>query len=351
MLQEIGTIQTSFDTDLKSISSVQDLEGIKSKYLGKTGLIPQLYKQLGRLSPEEKKEIGSKLNDLRHKAQTGLSEALIAFEEKIFLEKSRKNMVDMTLPLPKAAYGGRHPITQTMEYLIELLAQMGFDVGEGPELEHEDFNFTYLNIPEHHPARDDHDTFYIQKPWLLRTHTSPVQIHYMKKYTELPIQMIAPGRVYRADDDATHSPMFHQIEGLWVDKGIHFGHLKAMIKAFLQEIFEMDQVRFRPSFFPFTEPSAEVDIGCVFCNGRGCRVCKQTGWLEVMGSGLVHPKVLQYGGVEDPAVSGLAFGLGVERLTMLLFRIPDMRMLFDNDPRVLTKAARHRHFPHIREDA
>jgi len=345
MTVSIDQIENKFLGEISEAATVEALEKIKSAYLGKKGALSELYQEMARLSHEEKPKLGSQLNRLRALIQDKIDYKRDQILESQFIAQSKHELPDLTLPEPKVAYQGRHPITQTMEFLIDILTQMGFDVGDGPEIEDEDFNFTYLNIPDHHPARAEHDTFYIKRPWLLRTHTSPVQIHYMRKYTQTPIHMIAPGRVYRADDDATHSPMFHQIEGLGIDRGIHFGHLKGIIRSFLKQVFEMDQVRFRPSYFPFTEPSTEIDIGCVFCKGKGCRVCKQSGWLEVMGAGLVHPEVIRYGGYTEKNLSGYAFGMGIERITMLLFKIPDMRMLFDNDPRILGQVGRIRKFP------
>jgi phenylalanyl-tRNA synthetase alpha chain len=345
---KIHEIQTQFLVHLESVSSLEEMDRIKSDYLGKKSPLTHLYQTMGTLSPEEKRDKGSRINNLRVFIQDSLEKKREHLLRQQMVTQLQAEHLDLTLPLPVYRYQGRHPITQTMEYLMDVLISMGFDVGEGPEIDHEDYNFTFLNIPEYHPARASHDTFYIQKPWLLRTHTSPVQVHYMRQFKNLlPIHMIAPGRVYRADDDATHSPMFHQIEGLGIDRGIHFGTLKSVIKAFLKQVFDMEKVRFRPSFFPFTEPSTEVDMGCVFCQGKGCKICKHTGWLEVMGAGLVHGAVLKWGGISDKKMRGYAFGLGVERMTMLLFGIPDMRMLFDNDPRIFNQVARVKRFPMV----
>lgn len=345
-------LREKFLKDIQVVVDSESLKKVQSQYLGRKGIIPDLYSALPQIPPEERKQRGAQINAFRDLVSRTVQDQEQKISEKECLTQPGQPRLDLTLPLPEPEFRGRHPISMTMEYLIDILCDMGFDVGEGTEVEHEDFNFTYLNIPENHPARAMQDTFYVRRPHLLRTHTSPVQIHYMRAYPDLPIQMIAPGRVYRSDDDATHSPMFHQIEGLWVDEGVHFGHLKGVTTAFLQKVFDSDRVRFRPSYFPFTEPSTEVDIGCVFCStptATSCRVCKGTRWLEVMGAGVVHPQVLEYGGCfkkhRSKQISGFAFGLGIERLAMLLCRIPDMRMLFDNDPRILNQVSRTRVFP------
>jgi phenylalanyl-tRNA synthetase alpha chain len=348
---DLIAIREKFLKELQSADSSESIQNLQQAYLGKKGSISSLYQILPRLSKEDRKTQGAQINELRTLVAEKIKEVQSQYASSDLESALKRSAVDFGLPLPQSAFQGRHPITQTIAYLIDILSDMGFDVGEGNEVEHENFNFTYLNIPEFHPARTDSDTFYVSRPYLLRTHTSPVQIHYMRKNPELPIQMIAPGRVYRADDDATHSPMFHQIEGLWVDVGIHLGHLKGVMTAFLQKVFDSDRVRFRPSYFPFTEPSTEVDIGCVFCSkkDRTCRVCKGTKWLEIMGAGVVHPKVLAFGKcpkqVKGQRVTGFAFGLGIERVAMLIHKISDMRLLFDNDPRILNQTSRVRALP------
>jgi len=321
-----------------AISAASDsaaLEQLRVDYLGKKGQITALLKGLGKLSPEERPEAGARINVVKQELQALIGarkEALAsaAVEERLAAEK-----IDVTLPGRDRSVGGIHPVTRTMERMEEFFSAIGFEVVEGPEIEDDYHNFEALNIPAHHPARAMHDTFYVDEHTVLRTHTSPVQVRVMES-REPPLRIICPGRVYRCDSDLTHTPMFHQVEGLLVDEHSSFADLKGVIEEFLRVFFERElAVRFRPSYFPFTEPSAEVDIQCVNCGGDGCRVCSQTGWLEIMGCGMVHPKVFEYSNIDPEKYSGFAFGMGVERLAMLRYGVNDLRLFFDNDLRFL----------------
>ena len=322
--------------DLSEISNalnLEELEKIRIKLLGKNGIITQKFKELKNLAPEEKKKVAKELNELKEKALELISQKKQELEEKLLEEKLKLEKIDVTLYNPKPT-GAIHPITDTMNKIIEFFTRMNFAVEVGPLVEDDFHNFEALNLPKYHPARDMQDTFYFKDGSLLRTHTSPVQIRTMLKQKP-PIRIISPGAVFRRDYDLTHTPMFHQVEGLVVDeKGkVSFANLKFILEAFLHHMFGDVKVRFRPSFFPFTEPSAEVDISCIFCEGKGCRVCSQTGWLEVLGCGVVDPNVFKAVGYED--VSGYAFGLGVERFAMLLNRINDLRSMYEGDIRLM----------------
>ena len=314
----------------------QALEQLRVDYLGKKGQITALLKGLGRLSPEERPAAGAQINVVKQELQDLIGARKSELEGAALEAQLASETIDVTLPGRSASVGGLHPVTRTMERMEDFFAAIGFEVVEGPEVEDDYHNFEALNIPAHHPARAMHDTFYVDDTTVLRTHTSPVQIRVMET-TEPPLRVICPGRVYRCDSDLTHSPMFHQVEGLLIDEQSSLGDLKGLIEDFLHAFFERDDlsVRFRPSFFPFTEPSAEVDIQCVACGGDGCRVCSQTGWLEVMGCGMVNPKVFQYSNIDAEKYSGFAFGMGVERLAMLRYGINDLRLNFDNDLRFL----------------
>ena len=314
----------------------QALERLRVDYLGKKGQITALLKGLGRLSPEERPAAGAQINVVKQELQDLIGARKSELEGAALEAQLASETIDVTLPGRSASVGGLHPITRTIERMEDFFAAIGFEVVEGPEVEDDYHNFEALNIPAHHPARAMHDTFYVDDTTVLRTHTSPVQVRVMET-TEPPLRVICPGRVYRCDSDLTHSPMFHQVEGLLIDEQSSLGDLKGLIEDFLHAFFERDDlsVRFRPSFFPFTEPSAEVDIQCVACGGDGCRVCSQTGWLEVMGCGMVNPKVFQYSNIDAEKYSGFAFGMGVERLAMLRYGINDLRLNFDNDLRFL----------------
>ncbi|MBP6367869.1 MAG: phenylalanine--tRNA ligase subunit alpha [Nitrosomonas sp.] len=321
---------------LESIEDPAELENVKARYLGKNGELTELLKGLGKLPIEERPAVGSEINQAKNQLESILKHRRDAIQEKELEVKLTEEALDVTLPGRGLGVSGLHPVTQTLMRIEALFNSIGFDVASGPEIETDFYNFTALNIPENHPARAMHDTFYIDNGNLLRTHTSPVQIHYMQN-NQPPIKVIAPGRVYRCDSDVTHTPMFHQVEGLWIDENANFSALKGVLADFMAHFFEREDllVRFRPSFFPFTEPSAEMDIGCVMCNGKGCRVCSHTGWLEVLGCGMVHPNVLKHVAIDSERYIGFAFGMGVERLTMLRYGVNDLRLFFENDLRFL----------------
>ena len=311
------------------------LEEIKVEYFGKKGAITALLKSLGTLAPDARREAGARINAVRDEL-TGLVNARqSALEAEALERKLAAGRIDVTQPGRGQQPGGLHPITRTRRRIEAIFRNAGFGVEDGPEVEDDWHNFEALNIPANHPARAMHDTFYFPDGRLLRTHTSPVQVRAMLR-DKPPLRMIMPGRVYRCDSDMTHTPMFHQVEGLVVDEGVSFAHLKSVLHHFMERYFERRLgIRFRPSYFPFTEPSAEVDIECVFCSGQGCRVCKQTGWLEVAGCGMVHPNVLRNVGIDPERWTGYAFGMGIERLTMLRYNVNDIRMYFENDLRFL----------------
>ncbi len=316
-------------------ADVSAVEQLRVRYLGKKGVLTEQLKRLGGLPPAERPQAGQLVNEAKQSLQDELNRRRQELESAQREAQLARETVDVTLPGRGMRQGGYHPVTRTVQRLQTLFRHMGFDVADGPEIEDEFHNFEALNIPENHPARAMHDTFYFGSGLLLRTHTSPVQIRYMEQHRP-PLRVIAQGRVYRCDSDVTHTPMFHQIEGLMVDESVSFADLKGVIGEFLERFFEQSlKVRFRPSFFPFTEPSAEVDIECVICGGGGCRVCKQSCWLEVLGCGMVHPQVLRHVGIDSERYTGFAFGLGVERLTMLRYGVNDLRLFFENDLRFL----------------
>jgi phenylalanyl-tRNA synthetase alpha chain len=320
-------------SEIGRVLNLDDLEKLRVKLLGKNGIITQKFKELKNIAPEKKKEAAKELNELKEKALNMISEKKKELEEKLLEEKLKKEKIDVTSFVPKTT-GAVHPVTETMNKIIDFFTKLNFSVEAGPLVEDDFHNFEALNLPKYHPARDMQDTFYFKDGSLLRTHTSPVQIRTMLKQKP-PIRMISPGAVFRRDYDLTHTPMFHQVEGLVVDdKGkVSFANLKFILESFLIHMFGDVKVRFRPSFFPFTEPSAEVDISCIFCEGKGCRVCSHTGWLEVLGCGVVDPNVFKAVGYEN--VSGYAFGLGVERFAMLLHRINDLRSMYEGDIRLM----------------
>ena len=333
MIEIINKLRQDFDYRIGSVSNSKQLEQIRIEFLGKKGQLQGLMKELRNASPQEKPKLGKDINLLKQHVEQAINDKDVSLGSKSF-KKSSKNF-DTTLPGRKELTGTLHPITQVMEEITSIFFGLGFQVEEGPEIETDYYNFEALNIPKDHPARDMQDTFYIEDETVLRTHTSPVQIHVMEN-REPPLRIIAPGKVYRCDSDVSHTPMFHQIEGLMVDEGLSFSHLKGIMNIFLQEVFGKNtQIRFRPSFFPFTCPSAEVDIQCVMCNGKGCRVCSQTGWLEILGAGMVDPAVFQSVDYDPEKWTGFAFGLGIERIAMLKFGINDIRLFFENDLRFL----------------
>jgi phenylalanyl-tRNA synthetase alpha chain len=342
MQERLEEIKNQALESIESASSEEDLENIRVRALGRKGELTMILKAIGKLSAGERPKIGQLANKLKKKIDASINarkkalkdvhiRGLVAAPDGFFTSTT----VDPTLPGRQRRLGRLHPITQVMDEICSVFERMGFTVAQGPEVELDFYNFEALNIPPDHPARDMHDTFYIDDKVLLRTHTSPIQIRAMERHRP-PIRIIAPGKVYRCDSDITHTPMFHQVEGLMVDRDVSFAGLKGVLTAFVQQIFDSDTpVRFRPSFFPFTEPSAEIDIQCVICRGKGCRICSQTGWLEVLGAGMVHPEVFRHVGYDTEEFSGFAFGLGVERIAMLRFGIDDIRLFYDNDLRFL----------------
>ncbi len=324
---------------IDNATSLAALDEVRVRYLGKSGLITAQLKQLGKLPKEERPQAGQAINKAKQALQVLIDQGRGELEQQALTQRLASERIDVTLPGRGLGQGGLHPVTRTLERIERLFANSGFKVEEGPEIEDDYHNFEALNIPAHHPARAMHDTFYFDAHMLLRTHTSPVQIRTMENAGP-PLKVIAPGRVYRCDSDLTHTPMFHQAEGLLVDEDVSFADLKGVIYDFLQNFFERDlKVRFRPSYFPFTEPSAEADIECVMCNGDGCRVCGHTGWLEVLGCGMVHPEVFRHVGIDSEKYTGYAFGMGIERLTMLRYKINDLRMFFENNLRFLRQFA------------
>ncbi len=335
-MESLETLKTAAIEAVQAAGSPVELEQLRVDYLGKKGQLTGLLKSLGNLSPEERPKAGALINEVKQELTSLLNARKKALEGSAMAEKLAAERVDVTLPGRAVDRGGLHPITRTIQRVEDFFAGMGFDVVEGPEIEDDYHNFEALNIPEHHPARAMHDTFYIDDTHVLRTHTSGVQVRTMET-REPPLRIVCPGRVYRCDSDLTHSPMFHQVEGLLIDEHSSFGDLKGLLEQFLHAFFERSDldVRFRPSYFPFTEPSAEVDIQCVKCSGAGCRVCSHTGGLEVLGCGMVTPRVFDMTGIDTERFTGFAFGLGVERLAMLRYGIGDLRLNFDNDLRFL----------------
>jgi len=323
---------------LAQVAASADLAGldaVRVALLGKKGSITSRLKQLGGLSPEERRAAGARINEAKDRLAAAIDARRAELERAELDRKLEAGVIDVTAPGRGQGQGGLHPVTRTRLRIEAIFRQAGFSVAEGPEVEDDFHNFEALNIPPDHPARAMHDTFYFPDGRLLRTHTSPVQIRALRK-SALPLRIIAPGRVYRCDSDMTHTPMFHQVEGLVVDEGISFAHLKAVLARFVEEFFERPRdLRFRPSYFPFTEPSAEVDIQCVHCDGAGCRACKQTGWLEVLGCGMVHPNVLAACGIDTQRWQGYAFGLGIDRMAFLRYAVTDLRLFFENDLRFL----------------
>ena len=332
---DIDNILQRARDEVANSADEQALDEVRVRYLGKKGELTALLKSLGQLDAAERPAAGAKINAAKEDLQELISERKRVLEREQLGAALDAEAVDGTLPGRAGGAGGLHPVTQAMQRIEAIFAGAGYGVVSGLEIEDDYYNFEALNIPAHHPARAMHDTFYFGDGTLLRTHTSPAQVHVMERQSP-PIRVICPGRVYRRDSDLTHTPMFHQVEGLVIDKGISFADLKGTVEDFLRRFFEQDlKVRFRPSYFPFTEPSAEVDVQCVHCLGEGCRVCSHTGWLEVMGCGLVHPNVLEMSGIDPEEYSGFAFGMGGDRLAMLLYEVDDLRMFFDNDLRFL----------------
>ena len=336
MTDSIKTLQEQALTEARVAEDLVALDQVRVNYLGKKGHITAELKQLGGMEPEERKQAGQRINQAKQALVELLEARKAELEQAATDAKLVAEKIDITLPGRNTELGGLHPVTRTLQRIESIFKQLGFASVEGPEIENEYYNFEALNIPSHHPARAMHDTFYFPDGQLLRTHTSPVQIRVMES-SQPPFRIIAPGRVYRCDSDVTHTPMFHQVEGLLVDKDISFADLMGTLDVFLQAFFERDDLktRYRPSYFPFTEPSAEVDVQCFSCLGKGCRICKQSGWLEILGSGMVHPEVFRYAKIDTDIYSGYAFGMGVERLAMLRYGVNDLRLFFENDLRFL----------------
>jgi len=324
---------------IKAAVDAEMLKEIRVEYLGRKGQITAVLRGLKDLAPEERGSVGQAANRIRDRLEELINQRAQEFSEQQLQERLMKEKLDVTLPGTPVAAGGKHPLTLVMEEIEDIFLGFGFEIVEGPEVELDYYNFEALNVPADHPARDMQDSFYINEQILLRTHTSPGQVRTMeKKHPELPVKIIIPGKVYRRDDDATHSPMFHQVEGLYIGERVTFADLKGILMRFARQMFGQGvKVRFRPSYFPFTEPSAEMDVSCVICGGSGCRTCSDTGWLEILGSGMVHPNVLRAGGYDPEAVTGFAFGMGVERIAMLKYGVDDLRLFFDNDIRFLSQ--------------
>ncbi len=337
-MQSLENIKAEAIVAIEAASDIAALEELRVSYLGKKGALTSLLKNLGQLSAEERPKAGAEINAVKQQLNDQLNARKESLQGAALAAQLAEESIDITLPGRRAEAGSLHPITRTIQRMETFFSAMGFQVVEGPEIEDDYHNFEALNIPAHHPARARHDTFYVDDTHVLRTHTSGVQVRTMEAQ-QPPIRVICPGRVYRCDSDLTHSPMFHQVEGLLIDETSNFGHLKGLLEDFLHAFFERDDlsVRLRPSYFPFTEPSAEVDIQCVKCSGAGCRVCSHTGWIEVLGCGMVNPKVLEMSGIDSDKYRGFAFGMGVERLSMLRYGIGDLRLNFDNDLRFLAQ--------------
>ncbi len=334
ILKKLEEIKLEFSENLAQVKESKQLEDVRIKYLGRKGELASYFALMGSLSSEERPKLGNQLNILKKYFQESLNEKV----ERIKPVGDAIEFFDVTLPGVSAKIGGKHPLYQVLDEIKSIFISLGFTIETGPELETDYYNFEALNIPENHPSRDLHDTFYITDKLVLRTHTSPVQIRTMERMTP-PVRMIAPGKCFRKDTpDATHSPVFHQVEGLCVDEGVTFADLKGVITAFAKKLFGANmKIRFRPSFFPFTEPSAEYDFSCMFCNGKGCNVCKRSGWLEISGAGMVDPAVFKFVGYDSEKYTGYAFGMGVERIAMLKYGIDDIRTFFENDLRFLNQ--------------
>lgn len=336
MKTQLEQIRQAAKEALDSFETKEQIEEARIKFLGKKGELTAILKQMGKLSAEERPVIGQLANEIRADIENAIAEKNAEIKEKELAKKLKEETIDVTMPCNEPSIGHKHPLSIVLDEIKEIFMGMGFDIAEGPEVEYDYYNFEALNIPKDHPARDTQDTFYINDNIVLRTQTSPVQIRFMEN-NKPPLRMIAPGRVFRSDAvDATHSPLFHQIEGLVVDKGVTMADLKGTLEAFAKRLYGEDtKIRLRPHHFPFTEPSCEIDVSCFKCGGKGCPMCKGEGWIEILGGGMVHPKVLKNGGVDPEEYSGFAFGVGLERLVMFRFNIDDMRLLYENDLRFL----------------
>jgi phenylalanyl-tRNA synthetase alpha chain len=337
--QDLQSLLQAARAQIAQCTTIDGLEQIRVRLLGKKGEITAQLKSLGAMEAQARRVAGAQINEAKEALQEALEQRRVALESAALAARLASETIDVTLPGRGQTSGGLHPVTRVRRRIEQIFRAGGFTVADGPEIEDDWHNFEALNIPANHPARAMHDTFYFPDGRLLRTHTSPVQVRFMESHKP-PIRIIVPGRVYRCDSDMTHTPMFHQLEGLVVDEGITFANMKAVLHGFMRELFEREvKMRLRPSYFPFTEPSAEVDISCVACGGSGCRVCKGTGWLEVAGCGIVHPNVLRAVDIDPERYTGYAFGMGIDRLTMLRYNVNDIRMYFDNDLRFLRQFA------------
>ncbi len=335
LINKLEALQDEAKDKVQKVASERELEYLRVDFLGKKGKVSTILKQVGTIDRGDRPKLGQAANSVKAVLEKIISEKFTQLSRLSIEKKLESEFLDLTLPGKRVQNGRLHPVTIVTEEIKSAFASLGFRVEEGPDIENEFYNFEALNIPSDHPARDMQDTFYISDKYLLRTHTSPVQIRTMEKY-DPPLRVIAPGTVYRCDSDITHTPMYHQVEGIYVDKKASFAQLKGVLAKFVQMIFgQTVNLRFRPSFFPFTEPSAEVDIQCVLCNGSGCRVCKETGWLEILGAGMIDPEVFKSVGYDPEIYSGFAFGMGVERIAMLKYEIKDLRMFFENDIRFI----------------
>ncbi len=337
MEQELVNLQAQAKEQLAAVKNDGQLEDFRIRFLGRKGQFSAIMKGLGKVSKEDKPRLGQMANSVKKEIESLYDEKQQTLSATIGASSVNNNSIDLTLPGRKPQTGKLHPVTQNMNEVCSIFESLGFSVAEGPDVEHDHYNFEALNIPAHHPARDMHDTFYVSDSILLRTHTSPMQARIMETQ-QPPLRVIAPGKVYRCDSDITHTPMFHQVEGFLVDRDVSFADLKGVLTIFTQKMFDKElELRFRPSFFPFTEPSAEVDIACVMCGGSGCRVCKRTGWLEILGAGMIDPEVFKMVGYNPEVYSGFAFGLGIERIAMLKYGIDDIRLYYENDLRFLSQ--------------
>ena len=333
-MDSIEEIQEQAFKELEAAADADAVKALFIRYLGRKGILTKLLRSVSSLPPEQRAAFGKSANTLKNRLDQAFQDALKRFAQ---ASEKEEGGVDISLPGRVPPVGTLHPVTQIMDEICDIFLKMGFDIAEGPEVESDYYNFEALNIPRDHPARDMQDTFYVSDNIVLRTHTSPVQIRTMEQQ-DPPVRVVVPGKVFRCDSDLTHTPMFHQVEGLLVDEGVSFGDLKGTLTAFIHQVFDdRTALRFRPSFFPFTEPSAEVDIVCVMCRGVGCRVCAHTGWLEILGSGMVHPALFENVGYDPDRFTGFAFGVGVERIAMLKYGIDDIRKFFENDARFLTQ--------------
>jgi phenylalanyl-tRNA synthetase alpha chain len=339
MEEKLRSLAAEAKQELAKATTLNELSNLRVKYLGKKGELTSVLRGMGALSAEERPKVGALANEVRAELEVQIAQRNNELKEAEKEQRLAQELIDVTLPGKPMLSGNKHPLTKVQEEIEAIFLGMGFNIAEGPEIELDYYNFEALNLPKDHPARDMQDTFFIDKEVVLRTHTSPVQVHTMEKMApNVPVKIIVPGRVYRRDDDATHSPMFTQVEGLAIDKHITFSDLKGVLSLFAKQMFGSEtRTRFRPSYFPFTEPSAEMDISCGICKGEGCRVCSNTGWLEILGCGMVHPKVLEMSGYNHEQVTGFAFGMGIERIAMLKYGIDDLRLFYDNDLRFLAQ--------------